>query len=698
MGGGDEISRRIGAVIGCTAFWPLVFIGLFAIFRRFRTPRTRQTIMIVIWGIFILSHLTSLGRAIRLREPASDRIVPEAAEPRAIPVAVRNLPAAPSSSPVALPPDVPLPDDFSPGSDTRLVELIDGAQKERYHAMVAAYVRVCSLRPNDALLALERVRFIERFLYSEDLTIDGAEEDHEAALTYLNTRFPQAPGTILHELNQTIYTEVEAKAARYAEQTRGWPAQERAKFLLLRANAADQQGGDGALAFARESFVLYPTVEAGLLLAGKHQEANARAESREILLHPVFAGADPWAQKRRLDLLLKIGEIKEAVALYAAIRAENRTLLLDPETATALAEAGRITEAREVFTDMAGGGEWLRKRSVLRRFAFELEHGDVTQASAAYRALRESGLSADPFSRYRYELFRRHPDADWEVGDFAGFLMLGLFSLIIVVLPLGLLLPVHYWSLLRERKGKTGGWPGAHWGLRQTWFALGVLLLSSILGLWFLSPEEMRSWFTEQAAEPDVISLPARLTVQIAGWTTLTALLLWQIVRRQAWSLYRPAGWSFGRSILLGIGAALAGRFCLGAYLRIWPEAGAGEVVAALTQTAQMGVDLHTRWGPLGLLGVMAVFVPVLEETLFRGVVLQGLGKHVPFAWANGVQALLFAAVHENFGLFPFYFGLGFVCGELTRRSGSLLPAITMHTVNNAIACVGVIVAQRIAS
>lgn len=682
----DNAGYRIGVVVGTAAIWPLLIIGLFALLRRFRTERARLLILCVVWGFFCLGHFGNLTKPAKnppvagpVRGPASAGEHP--AGPPAAPAAESPHPVAPAAPGKTPPPAF----DFGPDSDERLVGLITGAQTERYREISAAYKRVCAQRPQDARLALERVRFIAHFAFSEDLVIEGASADHEAAVEYLTTRFPDAPGTILYQLQQTEFAELEAKAAAYERQLGGWSAPDKAEFLLLRARAAAAAEQATAAGYARESFRLNPTVSAGLLLAEKAYAAKGNAECLQTLIHPVFADAEPWSKKQKLDLLLKINETGRAAALYAELKAGADNVLTDPATATALASGGLVAQAREVFSGL-DSNEWNRRRSSLPRFVFELSHGDAAQAEAAYRAMRAGGLDADPLLRYRWELFRKHPTAGWNGDDLTGWFMLLLLSGLMVALPLCLLLPVHYWSLLRARRGLGGGWPGALWGMRQGWLLLGVMMLSNFAALWLLQPEEIRSWFTQAEAATEILPRPSLSLVQALVWAVTGLLLAGLLWRSKAWRLLGPGRWSAGRCIGCGLLMAFAGRVVLGIYVRLWPAAVEGEIAGALTQTNQLCMEMMDRVGPLGFLALIALFVPVLEEVGFRGVLLQALGKHVPFFWANAGQALAFAVVHENFRLLPFYFALGFVGGELTRRSGGLLPALVLHMANNAVA------------
>ena len=82
---------------------------------------------------------------------------------------------------------------------------------------------------------------------------------------------------------------------------------------------------------------------------------------------------------------------------------------------------------------------------------------------------------------------------------------------------------------------------------------------------------------------------------------------------------------------------------------------------------------------------VLALIVPVCEEVLFRGAFQGTLERRGP-ARAILWSALMFAVVHLNPFHFIVLFLLGAGMGLMVWRTGSILPAIVWHAVNNAAA------------
>ena len=85
----------------------------------------------------------------------------------------------------------------------------------------------------------------------------------------------------------------------------------------------------------------------------------------------------------------------------------------------------------------------------------------------------------------------------------------------------------------------------------------------------------------------------------------------------------------------------------------------------------------------LSALFTVALVAPLVEEVLYRGIILRGLLAHRTQNWAIFWSAILFAAFHLNPWQFPVSFILGIVFAWWVIQTGSLWPAILGHTLNN---------------
>ena len=84
----------------------------------------------------------------------------------------------------------------------------------------------------------------------------------------------------------------------------------------------------------------------------------------------------------------------------------------------------------------------------------------------------------------------------------------------------------------------------------------------------------------------------------------------------------------------------------------------------------------------------IAIMAPLVEELLFRGAI-QGymLRKEMKPLHAILIASAIFGIVHMNPIQIPFAFAIGLIFGWLYYRTGSVVPGIIGHFINNSIAC-----------
>jgi membrane protease YdiL (CAAX protease family) len=95
--------------------------------------------------------------------------------------------------------------------------------------------------------------------------------------------------------------------------------------------------------------------------------------------------------------------------------------------------------------------------------------------------------------------------------------------------------------------------------------------------------------------------------------------------------------------------------------------------------------------GPLGLalaLLIGGVIAPIAEEIFFRGYLYAGLRSRLGLGWGLVLSALLFAVLHVIPGVIPPIFLLGLILATVYEYSGSLWPAILLHSAINTLAFV----------
>lgn len=100
----------------------------------------------------------------------------------------------------------------------------------------------------------------------------------------------------------------------------------------------------------------------------------------------------------------------------------------------------------------------------------------------------------------------------------------------------------------------------------------------------------------------------------------------------------------------------------------------------------EVGMFQRVFTGGVASFLLICIVAPLIEEMLFRGIILKGLLHHYPPAFAIILASLAFALYHLNIYQFPVTLIIGSFTGWLYYKTRSLWPAIIAHSFYNSIA------------
>ena len=109
-----------------------------------------------------------------------------------------------------------------------------------------------------------------------------------------------------------------------------------------------------------------------------------------------------------------------------------------------------------------------------------------------------------------------------------------------------------------------------------------------------------------------------------------------------------------------------------------------GHFVNPQVQQLAGGVT-RTAANTAGLLLLVAVLAPLVEETVFRGVLYQWLRKSLPVWAAAGISAAIFAVTHAIPAIFPWLFVTGVALALVFEYSGTLYCSMLLHGLINGV-------------
>lgn len=104
----------------------------------------------------------------------------------------------------------------------------------------------------------------------------------------------------------------------------------------------------------------------------------------------------------------------------------------------------------------------------------------------------------------------------------------------------------------------------------------------------------------------------------------------------------------------------------------------------------------ESDYGIYGAILKVVIIAPIIEELIFRGVIMHGLMRNYSSATAIFTSALMFALFHLNPWQFPATFTLGLLLGFLMVRKRNILLCILGHAINNGIALFGSLAGEEI--
>lgn len=249
--------------------------------------------------------------------------------------------------------------------------------------------------------------------------------------------------------------------------------------------------------------------------------------------------------------------------------------------------------------------------------------------------------------------------------------------------PLLIVVPVHYWGMARERAGKPPGWDGPAWRLLHVWLGFSWLIVAQLLAVWLMEPGAAERILSGTA--PRGIDFPSGgglsgdqvLWAMIAVASSLLVILPGAPLR-----LLWTTRWSPGQALLAAWLAFLALQLLMVVLVPSLPELTSDEHPQRELTDSLTRLSAERSFALTAL--VAAGVAPLVEEVLFRGVMLTALARRIPFLWANLIQSALFATLHLATPIWPFFFVMGLTAGWMVRRSGGLLAAIVLHVLNNA--------------
>jgi membrane protease YdiL (CAAX protease family) len=207
----------------------------------------------------------------------------------------------------------------------------------------------------------------------------------------------------------------------------------------------------------------------------------------------------------------------------------------------------------------------------------------------------------------------------------------------------------------------------------------GVFVLGNLLAL-----PAMIGPFVDRASRVGALPVPALVVALLATQLAIMVVLIWRVVRPGAltWEEIGLTTDHLERRMLQGAVGGIVILIVAGATGVLMRQFGVQQTQAQMFE----GIRGAGQGQFLAFWLAAAVVAPICEESFFRGYVFTSLRSSHGRLVAYPVSALLFALIHFNLpALLPILvmaLGLAF----LYDRSGSVVPGIIAHGLNNSVA------------
>lgn len=226
--------------------------------------------------------------------------------------------------------------------------------------------------------------------------------------------------------------------------------------------------------------------------------------------------------------------------------------------------------------------------------------------------------------------------------------------------------------------------PSPRWGFGDVlWSVAGGILAAAILGNVVAVARHGTGLTTDDLDGIDTL---------VGGMIQFSVMagLVWLTVGRRGYGLrheigldlkFRDAYWAF-----IGMGASIGLGILSLPITLLWDRGNHA------TQAIGDEVKASTNLTKIALVIMVVVVAPVVEESMFRGVVLRAAMRRMSCAPAVIVSGAAFSLLHlldpSTFPGMPTLFGFGMLSAVIALRSGSLSRSICFHAGFNILAVV----------
>ncbi|WP_196890057.1 type II CAAX endopeptidase family protein [Aureivirga sp. CE67] len=575
-----------------------------------------------------------------------------------------------------------------------LYNKIEDSNKAQFQYYLKKYEDSIQKNPEDLESQIQRCLFLEKYIENQDNSDSSKQENLRKLAQFQNqiySQFRNHPKTILYQLNHLSpakHKQILENAEYLIKTNKGnWTNNQKSIVYEHLANLYLEKNNKLAIKYAENAAQFNPKKDYSFIIARAHYKMGNKNTATEVLTNSLDKNHHISELSKKANLLFEIGKVDLASNTYKRVLKEDSTYVLNKHVAKLFEQNHEYKLARK-FLVKDTVGNWNKIAHLQELLNFDIKYSDPETTIETYRRLQQLNPKDDFFGIKRLDIFFKDPTSTWKWSEVLHVLIFIGFIACLLLIPFLWILPIIGLEVvLKNRNIKIIRKTPFDWSIRFFWYVSFCYLLATSLVVFvfeyqdfiaiYLKVGEVES-YTEQAISTLAQAHEMIFFVFLMFITTLFTL------NKKRLEYYYNSDFSIYNMVLYGFIFVIFNSLLLKGLDYIFHVEEVVNISYFSAAKEEVAAVLKEYGFPVAFL-LVAIIVPIYEETIFRGIILGSVEKHIGFRLANIFQACLFGLVHGSLQLFIFYFIFGFILGIVAKKGQSLLANIVFHGINNMV-------------
>jgi membrane protease YdiL (CAAX protease family)/predicted negative regulator of RcsB-dependent stress response len=564
------------------------------------------------------------------------------------------------------------------------VKQLNASKELKYTEILKKYDDYIISYPDSIRVRVSKCRFIGAAYYDE---YEGYDLNWELTVTCLDElylAYPENPDVIIFKLERLYGDEqmdfIKKAIKLYNNDSRHWTKQNAALLFQAAAITMEDTDSSKSLNYAKKAVEFDDSLDLSILLSRLYKSKGKTDKAKEVLEAKLSNETNPWILSQKGDLLIELNEFEKALEVFERVKSLDSTIVDNSSLYKISINGGQIEKARSYLIQDTIHN-WSKVESLQRLLKHDMSYSSAEIVLTSYKRLQEESYYDDFFGVKQFQMLLKNPFHSFSLVGFSHFLVLLLFLTLLFLVPYIWIMPVYSIGKYFRLKFDFDRF----WNLKHFWFiSFAYLLIQTTMVLVFYYQESINYYFdltgVFYTGEDDEIANPN----EIMFFSILLLISTLILLNKQRLTFAFKTNWPIKKIIGTTFVFIVFNMFLLRVLDSFADLTDVSSYFSILNMKQEISLLLNEKGIFLTIL-IVAIFAPFYEEIIFRGIILNSAARHIGFIPANIFQSVLFALIHFNLALFPFYFIFGLITGTVAKRSKGLLTGIIYHSINNLI-------------